>query len=210
MAKRTKEQAEQTREALLDAAERVFHAKGVGRASLDDIAQEAGVTRGAVYWHFKNKGDVFTAMCDRVALPWEAMLAALAADPGDDPVGGLIRNSVNVLTQVANDERTMRVFEIMMFKTELCDVVAEVMEQEAERARKCRLLLEEVLRAAQAKGQMPPELDCKLAAFAANSFVVGCIREWLELRDIDLTERAPWLMTSFFAGLRVCPAPPSH
>jgi TetR/AcrR family acrAB operon transcriptional repressor len=102
----------------------------------------------------------------------------------------------------------MRVFEIMMFKTELCDIVAEVMQMEAERARKCRELLEEVFRAAQMRGQMPPELDCKLAAFAANSFVVGCIREWLELRDIDLTARAPWLMTSFFAGLRVCPRLP--
>ena len=65
MARRTKEDAEATRNALLDAAERVFYDKGVSRASLDDIAREAGTTRGAIYWHFKDKADLFNAMMER-------------------------------------------------------------------------------------------------------------------------------------------------
>ena len=55
MARRTKEEALATRHALLDAAERVFGRRGVARTSLVEIAEEAGVTRGAVYWHFKDK-----------------------------------------------------------------------------------------------------------------------------------------------------------
>ncbi|WP_374349575.1 TetR family transcriptional regulator [Chitinimonas sp.] len=205
MVRRTKEQAEQTREALLDAAEQVFHAKGVARATLDDIARAAGLTRGAFYWHFKNKADIFTAMCDRVSLPMQAMLDVLVAHPGSDPLGALEANGRDILRQVASDPRTLCVFEIILFKTELSEVVAEVMAEEAERAARCRRQLAQVLRSAQQLGQLPVHLDCELAAFALNSYLIGCIREWLELREFDLAERAGWLMAMFFAGLRHAP-----
>ena len=47
MARRTKEEAQATRVQILDAAERVFHAQGVSRASLAEVAKAAGVSRGA-------------------------------------------------------------------------------------------------------------------------------------------------------------------
>ena len=72
MVRRTKEEALETRDRILDTAEQVFSERGVARTSLADIADAAGVTRGAIYWHFKNKGDLFSAMLDRVALPMEA------------------------------------------------------------------------------------------------------------------------------------------
>ena len=61
MVRRTKAEAEATRQALLDAAERLFEARGVSRTSLQDIASAAGLTRGAVYWHFRDKADLFDA-----------------------------------------------------------------------------------------------------------------------------------------------------
>src|SRR5688500_12124271 len=62
MARRKKEDALETRHRILDTAARVFLKKGTARTSLDDIAAAAGVTRGAIYWHFKNKIDLFDAM----------------------------------------------------------------------------------------------------------------------------------------------------
>ena len=47
-------------------------AQGVTRTSLAEVATAAGMTRGAVYWHFKDKADLFRAMCDRATLPLEA------------------------------------------------------------------------------------------------------------------------------------------
>src|SRR6476659_11387172 len=73
MARRTKEEAQETRARLLDAAEQVFHDKGVAHASLEDIAAAAKVTRGAIYWHFKDKAELFDAMMQRVRLPVEAI-----------------------------------------------------------------------------------------------------------------------------------------
>ena len=81
MARRTKEDALATREALLDAAELVFEQRGVSRTSLSDIAKAAGVTRGAVYWHFKDKADLFNAMMERVTLPLETDLGGLRLAP---------------------------------------------------------------------------------------------------------------------------------
>jgi TetR/AcrR family acrAB operon transcriptional repressor len=57
--RKTKEDAEKTREAILKAALRVFYESGVSRASLAQIGSAAGVSRGAVYWHFKDKNDLF-------------------------------------------------------------------------------------------------------------------------------------------------------
>jgi TetR/AcrR family acrAB operon transcriptional repressor len=62
LVRRTKEEALATRHRLLDAAELLFQAQGVSRTTLNDIARQAGATRGAIYWHFKDKADLFNAM----------------------------------------------------------------------------------------------------------------------------------------------------
>ena len=59
--RRTKEEAEATRRGILKAGMRVFLKKGYSSATLDDIAAEIGMTRGAVYWHFRNKEDVLSS-----------------------------------------------------------------------------------------------------------------------------------------------------
>ncbi|QQS40402.1 MAG: TetR family transcriptional regulator [Acidobacteriota bacterium] len=64
--RRTKEQAIETREKLLDAALDVFLAKGYSAATLQDIADFANLTRGAVYWHFKGKEDIYRELYERV------------------------------------------------------------------------------------------------------------------------------------------------
>lgn len=56
--------AHETRERIIASAARVFAHKGFQRASLDEVAAAAGVTKGAIYWHFKNKNDLFFAMLD--------------------------------------------------------------------------------------------------------------------------------------------------
>ncbi|GAB3249832.1 TetR family transcriptional regulator [Chitinimonas naiadis] len=209
MVRRTKEQAAETREQLLDAAERVFCSKGVAQTTLDDIAREAGLTRGALYWHFKNKTDLFSAMCDRVSLPMQAMLDASVAEPHNDPLGRLSRDGAKILRQVSEDPRTMRVFEILMFRVELNDVVQNVLAAEKERGQHCRAQLTEILRSAQALGQIPAHVDCQLGAYALNSYMVGCIHEWLEYREFNLADRAEWLMDTFMAGLKHAPPMPA-
>jgi AcrR family transcriptional regulator len=58
---------ERTRERVLDAAERTFSEKGYHAASLDEIAEDAGYSKGAVYSNFSGKADLFLAVMDRRA-----------------------------------------------------------------------------------------------------------------------------------------------
>jgi len=62
MPRRTKEEAEQTRLLLLETALSLFAQRGISRTSLKDVAAEAGLTHGALYWHFKNKADLTVAL----------------------------------------------------------------------------------------------------------------------------------------------------
>src|SRR5512145_2660241 len=77
MVRKTKEAALATREALIDAAERVFRRNGVTRTSLADVAAEAGMTRGAIYWHFRDKAELLEAMCSRTTMPHHAAQGCL-------------------------------------------------------------------------------------------------------------------------------------
>ena len=84
MVKKTNADAELTRQHLLDKAELLFLERGVSRTSLQDIATAAGTTRGAIYWHFKDKADLFNAMMERVVLPMEQALQSAASTVGTD------------------------------------------------------------------------------------------------------------------------------
>ncbi|CAA0087047.1 HTH-type transcriptional regulator TtgR [Zhongshania aliphaticivorans] len=76
--KRCKADSEQTRSSILDAAGEIFAQKGITRTRLTDVASAAGVTRGAIYWHFKDKEALIEAMMDRVGAPTDAALEALS------------------------------------------------------------------------------------------------------------------------------------
>ena len=109
MARRTKADAERTRDSLLDAAEVLFDERGVSRTTLSDIAAAAGLTRGAVYWHFKDKADVFNAVMDRVFLPMEALIQAAVGPDKVDALAGLRAVISDEMQLLVRDERLRRV-----------------------------------------------------------------------------------------------------
>jgi TetR/AcrR family acrAB operon transcriptional repressor len=100
MVKKTKEEAQETHAALLNAAEQVFAAKGVTNTTLNDVAQAAGMTRGAIYWHFKDKNALFKAMCDRAFLPMEVLLNEITSSTDDDPLLALRRLNLHFRTKL--------------------------------------------------------------------------------------------------------------
>src|SRR5690606_22406871 len=116
MARRTKAEAMETREQILDAAELVFHRKGVSCTSLNDIAAEAGVTRGAIYWHFKNKHDVFIAMSERRRVPFDTLLRQAMLPDEPDPLGAIRAVMMTMLNELAGDPQKRRLFEIYFLR----------------------------------------------------------------------------------------------
>jgi TetR/AcrR family acrAB operon transcriptional repressor len=121
MARRTKEEAAATRDSILDAAEKLFVEQGVSRTTLQHIATAAGVTRGAIYWHFDDKGALFNAMMERAILPLEAEMQVLDQAESDDPLVDLRNHMLAVLDRTVNDPSARRVFEIATLKVEFVD-----------------------------------------------------------------------------------------
>jgi TetR/AcrR family acrAB operon transcriptional repressor len=206
MVRRTKREAAATRKALLDAAERAFRENGVAHTSLAEVATAAGVTRGAVYWHFRDKADLFEALCERVELPMEAMLASAGETRQKDPLGALRALAVNGLTRLATDARTQAVFDVIFHKCEFAAEFASVAERRHATDSGCLANVERLLEQAVAVGQLSADADTRLAARSMNAFMVGVMHEWVLRPDAyDLERAAPMMIDAFIAGLRVCP-----
>ena len=111
--RRSKEDAEHTRTAILDAAELVFCDLGVSAATLEAIARKAGVTRGAVYWHFKNKLDLLRALHIRSEPPQKMLIRKAAQEGHSDPLGLLEQAAEEVLLSFEQDSQQQRLFIIL-------------------------------------------------------------------------------------------------
>ncbi|KRD20898.1 MULTISPECIES: TetR family transcriptional regulator [Acidovorax] len=179
MARRTKEDAIATRNSLIDAAEHVFWERGVSRASLSDIAQAAGATRGAIYWHFKDKVDLFNAMMDRMTLPLEQGYGEFESSTCPNPVQRLRAVMAFVLRSVASDERTRRVFEIALYKVEYVGELVGVRDRHmAASDGFTRQLARDFELGAQAQGVVLPVASIE-AAIGLHALFDGLIRNWI-------------------------------
>jgi len=203
MVRRTKVEAQETRARLLDTAESLFREKGVTRTSLSEIAQHAGLTRGAIYWHFQNKADLFNAMCDRATLPLEALLANMADPDQPDPLGLVQRATVQALSMVEQDGRCRRVFEILTLKCEFVDELEGTVKRRQECRSGAREVFGQALENARWRGQLRQDIDVGLAATALLAFVDGLILDWgLEPDAYSLSAQAGPLVDLFLSGLR--------
>lgn len=205
MVRRTKEEALETRNRILDAAEQVFYDKGVSRTSLADIAAHAGVTRGAIYWHFANKGDLFTAMFDRVLLPLEELMEGV--EDAADPLARLKQALKWCLRGATSDPKRRRVFDILFLKCEFVDEMGPVKARHQTNMEEGVGKLERDLRLAVAKGQLPADLDSRRAALYLHAFVGGFLRDSLMLRpSTDLAAHIEPFIDASFDMLRTSPA----
>ena len=202
MARRTKAEALATRNRILDAAERVFSRRGATRPSLDDIAAAAGVTRGAIYWHFRNKADLFAAMLARVTLPMEEMVGRSGDDALTDPLGYIRRCMVTVLRKTTDDAQTRRVFEIVCHKCEYVDEMARVRDRYVEMRADCLGEIERGVRNAIRRGLLPAGVHARSAAVGLHALVDGLISNWLlDPKYFPLAREAERMVDQYLAGL---------
>lgn len=202
MARRTKEDALATRHGLLDAAELLFQAQGVSRTSLNDIAKLAGTSRGAIYWHFKDKADLFNAMMERVTLPLEQSFENLGRDSDIDPLIQLCLAMREALVRIATDPQTRRVLEVATHQVEYVD------ELQAVRARhlavRCNFLskVEHGLSAAAAYRSVTLAAPTATCAAGLHAIIDGLIQNWLLDSDaFDLAGVGQDVMDIYLCGL---------
>ena len=116
--RRTKEEAARTRQDILKSALIVFGVKGFSAATLKQIAAEAGVTRGAIYWHFNNKAELYNTLIESYSARGATIGEQAIADGGSF-VDILRRIFVRQLQAVEEDPDLRAIMEIHLFKTGL-------------------------------------------------------------------------------------------
>ena len=206
MARRTKEEALATREQLLDAAEQVFRERGVGHASLAEVADAAGVTRGAIYHHFESKAELFQALMARAEMPIDTAFEDFENQDIADPLALFRQQGLQALDHLTSSRQIQNIFEILYLRCEYTDELASVAMQQVQDRFECLAKCKAVLDQAVAKGQLPADTDTHLAAHGAFAFVSGLMRDWIEAPDtFDLKAAAPQLIDTYIAGLRANP-----
>ena len=203
MARKTKQEALETRHHLLDAAERLFLRQGVSRTSLQQIAEAAGLTRGAVYWHFKDKAELFQAMMDRATMPLEEGMSPSAE--GEAPPLSLAElrwGLVNIFHCAVHNERTRRVFEIAMKKVEYTGELQALQERKLQAMQGWRAQNRAAFERAVAEGLLPAGLNIPLAAVALVALVDGLLHQWvIDQEGFDLMEVGQTAVEGFLGSL---------
>jgi TetR/AcrR family transcriptional regulator, acrAB operon repressor len=184
MVRKTKEDAELTRLSIISAAREVFLERGVSRTTMEHIATQAGVTRGAIYWHFKNKTELFNAMREQVFLPLIDRMDDTLLVEGSAPPLSRIENFLCGTIQVLEEStETRETYEIMMTKCEYVDELADVLQQIIMNCSGITEKIAHVYQRAEQLGHLRTGLKPSALAQDTNLFFTGLLHMWV--KDLD-------------------------
>jgi TetR/AcrR family acrAB operon transcriptional repressor len=199
--RRTKQEAAVTRESLLKASLTVFSQKGYASATLEDVARQAGVTRGAIYWHFGSKAELYGALVGEYSSR-SGQIVQHAASEGGSLLDILRRVFVRLLEAVEDDPALRAVMEISLFKTERVPELAEIYNGQAAGSHVLLEGIAQVMRQGVAAGDLRADLDPLDMARAFLGFQQGMIYLWvLAPETFSLKGSAPALAEIFFKGI---------
>ncbi|SDO41178.1 TetR family transcriptional regulator [Alkalicoccus daliensis] len=192
--RKTKEETAQTRESIINAAENLFIEKGYEGVSLEDIAAEVHLTRGAVHWHFKNKKGVLLAIRERIEMPLETLENFLADQSEEDPLEALGHTVKKALEEYQYNSRLRKLTKIILhfeYNTENEKLGKKSSEQRA------RKVVTEVLRIAQKRSAFQVPWTPESGALAFTGLFAGVLSEWVrEDTEFELIPDAEKVLTS--------------
>lgn len=199
--RRTKEDAALTRAQLLDAALKCFQEKGYVSTTLDDIAQRAGTTRGAIHWHFGNKAHLFNTMV-RERYAQAITIFQEEFTPDESPLQQLRHFLIRWISYAEEDSDFRALLELQSFKTELVPELAEGMQEKIQGIRASRDMLASLIRRCIAAGEIRSGVDPQTAALAALGMANGITSLWLvDPTNIILKTVAQESVDLFLRGL---------
>ena len=178
--RKTKTEAQKTRQHLLDAALEVFWRDGVTRASLQAIAQEADVTRGALYWHFKNKEDLFETLFEQQYADFFAAFNDQTLRDNQDVWTHLQHNLTTMFETLATRESKHKFCNVMFSKCEQTAGNETITELACRYHRLFQKQIAYALQLSREQGRLPENTDIELAAIYLESSLVGLIKIWID------------------------------
>lgn len=187
--RRTKEEAEQTRQTVIEAALRLFGRYGYSKTTLKAIARESGFSRGPIYWHFRNKTELYEAVMEISQVPLETLVRDTLADtaPAQRRLESFVERWLILLVE---DPQFRDSFEILLNKTELTDELAGTLDRERALTRSVIAMFAELV----------SELGADTRAHADQlgrlcyTYLMGITQTWLfDTSLFDLREEIPFL-----------------
>lgn len=202
--KRTKQEALETRAAILDAAERVMSAQGLTCTTMAQIAAAANVTRGAIYWHFKNKAEIIDAVIERVRLPMQEMFYNIVAPADEEALlqiyDGLRDMAIYCLIQLHDSGQIRRVHHIVqMLHSDLSADLDPLRAQEQEARAQILKALTLFFEKMKEKGHLKSGTEPRIAALALHGYIAGLHVDYLQsAADYRMSEDAAHLIDPVF------------
>ena len=197
--KRTKEAAEITRQQILKAALRVFSSKGYSDTRLEDVAQEAGVTRGAIYWHFENKEDLYLQFTEQLFEKYQRQIhQALAID--GSPLTK-IRNLLKELFIMLEDDEEFRAnYTMSLFGTTMTNKMRDQLNRFVAFMGKLGQTLGNLIQEGIEAGEVDPATNPFVAAVALVSYINGVETTWLGAPEAFSVKRIAGDLADFPLG----------
>lgn len=200
--RRTKEEAAVTRTAVLKAALSVFSEKGYAAATLDDVAEAAKVTRGAIYWHFKGKADLYNTLVEEFSARGAAVVQA-AVEEGGTLLDILRRVFVSQCALIEDDQEARAVMELALFKTGHDPELQAGREKQIEAGNALIAGIAGAMRMGVEQGILRDDIDLTDMARAFLAFENGAIQQWLASpRSFSLKESAESFTDILIKGLQ--------
>ncbi|MEN3931427.1 TetR family transcriptional regulator [Microvirga sp. W0021] len=200
--RRTKQEAEETRQLILQAARILFVQKGFAATTLDDIASKAGFTRGAVHWHFKNKFGVLLAIQEVERSPMEELVSRLGIDESLDPLAALSITTQRFFIDLAEIPDRRQLFQVIfreMHNTKFDRGFSKAAHFEQE----VRHLIINILKIAEDRNSLSEIWSPESAALALQTMIKGIITGWLyETSSFNLVEEGIPAIKNFLTSLR--------
>jgi AcrR family transcriptional regulator len=199
--KKTKEEAAHTRQEILDSALAVFSAKGYASATLEDIAGHAGVTRGAIYWHFKDKYELFCSLyeqlSDKIVRRTEEILAA-----ENTPLKKIYSLMQESFVYMEENQEFRSIEEISLYNAGIKEEWKEIIAIHSKTFMFLKGTLINLLKEGIARGELKKSLDPEVTALAMMSYVCGVKCMWLNHRDhFSLKDIGEQIIQVFLNGL---------
>lgn len=199
--RKTKEEAALTRNQLLEAALTVFGRKGYSAATLEEIASEAGLTRGAIYWHFDGKETLYKALVTEKSAGINQLAEEILVG-GGTPREILQRLLLEMFRYVEENAEYQALLELAVSKVEVTPGLESIMEETTQGRRLLAELFTDLLRRGIELGEFRSNLPAEQAAIALVGYLNGLGLIWIQdPQAFSILEHADALVDVFFKGI---------
>lgn len=202
MARKCKEDAEKTRQAVIESALDVFSEKGYAKATFDEIAARAGFTKGAVYWYFRNKADLVAALIKEYM---ERKRTELVPNiPEGDTLDDLLDYFTLWAEVLRDDVRFSKFNRFMICQMEWSEAVINRVNKSLATQKDWHLeKINQVLVKSKERGELKEDIDLALIQEIIRSTYIGIVFSSLNrFTDGDIANKVRTGLGFLFEGLK--------